>query len=201
MEDTSRRELFKIIGSSLVLTAAGSGVLSPAHAQHVHAEIAAVKSLSAGPNYVPKKFTRHNFLTLKKLGDIIIPGASDAGAAEFIDFLSSHNEELAEIFNGGFGWLDNYMQKTYGADFLSATPAQQTELLDKLAYEKHRTPETARGAPFWTWTRNMVVDAYYTSPAGVKDLGYMGNGAMRVFSVPQEAVDYAIKRSPFANEG
>jgi gluconate 2-dehydrogenase gamma chain len=201
MEDTSRRELFRIIGGSLVLTAAGSGVLSPALAQHVHAEIAAVKSLSAGPNYVPKKFTRHNFLTLKKLGDIIIPGASDAGAAEFIDFLSSHNDELAAIFNGGFGWLDNYMQKTYGADFLSATAAQQTELLDKLAFEKNRTPETAPGVPFWTWTRNMVVDAYYTSPAGVKDLGYMGNGAMRVFSVPQEAVDYAIKRSPFAKEG
>jgi hypothetical protein len=201
MEDTSRRELFRIIGSSLVLTAAGSGVLSPALAQHVHAEIAAVKSLSAGPNYVPKKFTRHNFVTLKKLGDIIIPGASDAGAAEFIDFLSSHNDDLAAIFNGGFGWLDNYMQKTYGADFLNATPAQQTELLDKLAYEKNRTPEIAPGVHVWTWTRNMVVDAYYTSPAGVKDIGYMGNGAMRVFSVPQEAVDYAIKRSPFANEG
>jgi hypothetical protein len=201
MEDTSRRELFRIIGSSLVLSAAGSGVLSPALAQHVHAEIAAVKSLSAGPNYVPKKFTRHNFLTLKKLGDIIIPGASDAGAAEFIDFLSSHNDELAAIFNGGFGWLDNYMQKTNGADFLSATAAQQTELLDKLAYEKNRTSETAPGVPFWTWTRNMVVDAYYTSPAGVKDLGYMGNGAMRVFGVPKEAVDYAMKRSPFANEG
>ncbi len=170
-------------------------------AQHVHAEIAAVKSLSGGPDYIPKKFTRHNFLTLKKLGDIIVPGASDAGAAEFIDFLSSHNDELAAIFNGGFGWLDHYMQKTYGADFLNAAAAQQTELLDKLAYEKNRTPETAPGVQFWTWTRNMVIDAYYTSPAGVKDLGYMGNGAMRVFSVPQEAVDYAIKRSPFANEG
>jgi gluconate 2-dehydrogenase gamma chain len=201
MEDTSRRELFRIIGGSLVLTAAGSGVLSPALAEHVHAEIKAVKSLSAGPNYVPKKFTLHNFLTLKKLGDIIIPGASDAGAAEYIDFLSSHNAELAAIFNGGFGWLDNYMQKTYGADFLNATTAQQTELLDKLAYAKNHTPETAPGVPFWTWTRNMVVDAYYTSPAGVKDLGYMGNSAMRVFSVPQEAVDYAMKRSPFANEG
>jgi gluconate 2-dehydrogenase gamma chain len=201
MENTSRRELFRIIGGSLVLSAAGSGVLSPALAQHVHAEVAAVKSLSAGPNYVPKKFTRHNFLTLKTLGDIIIPGASDAGAAEFIDFLSSHNDELAAIFNGGFGWLDNYMQKTYGADFLNATSAQQTELLDKLAYEKNRTPEAAAGVHFWTWTRNMVVDAYYTSPAGVKDIGYMGNGAMKVFSVPQEAVDYAIKRSPFANEG
>jgi gluconate 2-dehydrogenase gamma chain len=201
MEDTSRRELFRIIGSSIVLTAAGSGVLSPALAQHVHAEIAAVKSLSGGPTYPPKKFTRHDFLTLKTLGDIIIPGASDAGAAEYIDFLSSHNDELAAIFNGGFGWLDHYMHKTYGADFLSATAAQQTELLDKLAYEKNRTPETAAGVQFWAWTRNMVVDAYYTSPAGVKDLGYMGNGAMRVFSVPQEAVDYAIKRSPFANEG
>jgi len=29
----------------------------------------------------------------------------------------------------------------------------------------------------------------------------MGNSAMRVFGVPQEAVDYAIERSPFANEG
>ena len=46
-----------------------------------------------------------------------------------------------------------------------------------------------------------MVDAYYTSPVGVKDIGYMGNGAMGVFSVPQEAVDYAMKRSPFANEG
>lgn len=201
MENTSRRELFKIIGSSLVLTAAGSGVLSPALAQHVHAEVAAVKSLGGGPNYIPKKFTRRNFQLLKKLGELIIPGASEAGAAEYIDFLSSHNEELAAIFNGGFGWLDRYMLKNYGADFLHATAGQQTELLDKLAYKKNVTPETAPGVQFWTWTRNMVVDAYYTSPAGVKDLGYMGNGAMRVFSVPQEAVDYAMKRSPFANEG
>ncbi|MEO8053227.1 MAG: gluconate 2-dehydrogenase subunit 3 family protein [Acidobacteriota bacterium] len=201
MEDVSRRELFRIIGSSMVLTAAGSGVLSPALAQHVHAEIAAVKSLDGGPSYVPKKYNLHHFRTLKKLGDIIVPGASEAGAAEYIDFLSSHNEELAAIFNGGFAWLDHYMQKTYGTDFLNASAAQQTELLDKLAYAKNVTPETAPGVPFWTWTRNMIVDAYYTSPAGVKDIGYMGNGAMKVFSVPQEAVAYAIKRSPFANEG
>lgn len=201
MEDFSRRDLFQIIGSSIVLTTAGSGVLSPALAQHVHAEVGAVKSLSGGPNYVPKKFNVHNFQTLKKLGDIIIPGASEGGAAEYIDFLSSHNEELAAIFNGGFAWLDHYMQKTYGTDFLKASTAQQTELLDKLAYRKNLTPETAPGVQFWTWTRNMVVDAYYTSPAGVKDIGFMGNGAMSEFSVPKEAVDYAIKRGPFAGQG
>jgi len=207
MEDTSRRDLFKIIGSSIVLTTAGSGVLSPALAQHVHAAMADVRSLSGGAAYVPKAFTKHNFQTLKKLADTVIPadenspGASEAGTAEYIDFLASRNAELAAIFNGGFAWLDTYMRKTYGADFLSARPNQQSEILDKLAYKKNSTLETAPGVPFFNWVRNMTVDAYYTSPAGVKDLGYMGNGAMSTFSVPKEAVDYAMKRSPFANEG
>ena len=114
--------------------------------------------------------------------------------------LAGHNDELAAIFNGGFAWLDHYMRQTYSKDFLTATLAQQTELLDKLAYAKNVTPETAAGVPFFTWTRNMVVDAYYTSPAGVKDIGYRGNGSMGVFSVPKEAVDYVMKRSPFAGE-
>lgn len=200
-EDTSRRDLFRIIGSSIVLTTAGSGVLSPALAQHVHAEVTAVKSLSGGPNYVPGGFNRHTFRTLRKLGEIIIPGADEAGAAEYIDFLASRSPELAAILNGGFAWLDTYMRKTYGADFLVAKPGQQTELLDKLAYARNATAETAPGVPFWAWVRNMVVDAYYTSPAGVKDIGYMGNGVVSSFSVPKEAVDYVVKRSPFANEG
>ena len=193
MEDTSRRELFKIIGTSLIV--------SPAFAQHVHQEVATVKSLSGGAAYVPKGFNKHNFQTLRKLAEIVMPGADQAGAAEYIDFLASRSPELAAIFNGGFGWLDTYMQKTYQADFVTAKPEQQTAVLDKLAYKANHTPETAPGVPFFEWVRNMTVDAYYTSPAGVKDIGFMGNGAMSSFSVPKEAVDYAIAHSPFANEG
>ena len=86
------------------------------------------------------------------------------------------------------------------ADFLESKPEQQTALLDKLAYRKNATPETATGEQFLVWARNMVVDAYYTSPVGVKDIGYMGNTVRSEFSVPKEAVDYALKRSPFAND-
>ena len=207
LDDFSRRDLLRVIGSSafgrsMVLTASGSGVLSPALAQHVHAAMAEAKSLSGGPDYQPKCFTRHNFLTLKKLADLIIPadehspGASDAGAAEYIDFLSSRNADLAAIFNGGLAWTDDYMRSKNGADFLSSRPEQQTALLDLLAYRANATPETAPGQRFWVWVRNMVVDAYYTSPAGVKDIGYMGNTVVARFSVPQEAVDYVMKRSP-----
>ena len=41
----------------------------------------------------------------------------------------------------------------------------------------------------------MTVDAYYTSPVGIKEVGYMGNKALKEFTVPQEAIDYAVKRS------
>jgi hypothetical protein len=205
IDDVSRRDLLRVIGSSMVLTASGSGVLSPALAQHVHVAMAEAKSLGGGPNYQPKCFTQHNFQTLKKLADIIIPadehsaGASDAGAAEYIDFLSSRNADLAAIYNGGFAWTDDYMQKKYGADFLSAKPEQQTAFLDLVAYRANATPETAPGQYFWVWVRNMVVDAYYTSPVGVKDIGFMGNMVLGHFSVPQEAVDYALRRSPFGS--
>ncbi len=207
MEDVSRRDLLRVIGSSVVLTTSGSGVLSPVLAQHVHAAVAEAKSLSEGPNYQPKCFTAHNYQTLKKLADLIIPadqhsaGASDAGAAEYIDFLSSRNAELAAIFNGGFAWTDEYMRKQYGSDFLSAKPEQQTGFLDRIAYKANATDETLPGQKFWVWVRNMVVDAYYTSPVGVKDIGYMGNTVVSQFSVPQEAVEYALKRSPFGLNG
>ena len=200
MADTSRRDLFRILGSTAAL-AAGSGELSQVGAQHTHPGAEPGESLDGGPNYQPKAFTQHNFDTLKKMAEIIVPGASEAGAAEYIDFLSSRNDELSAIFHGGVAWMDHYMTKTHGADFLRASDAQRTELFDRLASSKNVTPETAPGVQFWTWARNMVVDAYYTSPAGVQDVGYMGNKALSSFSVPREAVDYAFRRSPFANKG
>ena len=44
----------------------------------------------------------------------------------------------------------------------------------------------------------MTVDAFFTSQIGWDYLGYMGNRAMSQFSVPVEAVEYALKRSPLA---
>jgi hypothetical protein len=36
-------------------------------------------------------------------------------------------------------------------------------------------------------------------PVGVAGIGFMDNQVLGSFSVPQEAVDYAIERRPFAN--
>jgi hypothetical protein len=209
MPDVSRRNLFRIVGATAISAEMLAGQTAkdtppPAMAGMPASAVAAnPRSLNGGPNYVPKHLKAHQFKTLRHLGDLIMPAdatspaASEAGAAEFIDFLCSRNEDLANIFDGGLAWLDEYMIHKYGTDFLSSKPAEQTALLDLAYGTRGGSSEVAGGAQFFTWARNMVVDAYYTSPVGVKDIGYLGNTALSSFSVPQEAVDYALKRSPF----
>ena len=209
MSDTSRRDLFKIVGTTLL----SAELITAQDAKNAHANMpgmamggtsAAPRSLNGGPNYVPKYLKPHEFKTLRVLGDLIMPAdatspaASEAGAAEFIDFLCSKNEDLAAIFDGGLAWLDQFMIRQYGSDFISSKPVEQTALLDQAYGGRTAAPAVAGGQQFFTWVRNMVVDAYYTSPVGVKDIGYMGNTVVPApFSVPQEAVDYVLKRSPF----
>ena len=200
----SRRELLRNIGISAALAAPGAGLVSAQVAQHVHEAVAQEKSAAPKGEYQPKCFTAHEFKTLQRLSDLIIPaddhspGALEAHAAEWIDYMAGNSTELAEIFTGGFGWLDHEMQRRHGTAFVDATPELQTAVLDVIAFRKNETPEMAPGIRFFTWVRNLVTDAYYTSPVGIKDLGYMGNGAMSEFRVPDEAVAYALKRSPFA---
>ena len=69
----SRRDLLKTLGSSMILTAGGVGVLPPILAQHVHSEVMDIKSLDGGADYAPKYLTKHEFLTLRRLSEIIIP--------------------------------------------------------------------------------------------------------------------------------
>ena len=193
MSDQSRRELLRNVALSVV-----AGAL-PLEAQHVHAMAAQEKA--AGP-YKPKAFTDHEWKTLIRLADLIIPGddhspgAVEAGAPAFIDLLASQNPELLAIYTGGIAWLDHHLQAHHHTDFVSAAPEIQTGILDIIAYRKNESPETGPGIRFFDWARKMVVDAYYTSPIGIKELGYMGNGAVAKFEVPQEAIDYALKRSP-----
>jgi len=203
--DYSRRDLLRRVGATLSVAAAAgpaANLLSAQDAQHVHAAVAQDKAPQKGP-YRPKALTAHEYATLERLSGWVLPadehspGAVEAGAAAFIDFLCAASSEMLDVYTGGLAWLDHTMrQRTSGRDFLSAREDEQTALLDLIAYRKNQSPELNPGIQFFSWARRMVVDAYYTSPIGMKDLGYMGNQAVSRFSVPQEAVDYAMKRSP-----
>jgi gluconate 2-dehydrogenase gamma chain len=190
----SRRQVMARIAAGLTAVAA-------ADAQHVHEEVAQEKTASKGP-YKPKALTAHEYATVQKLSDLIIPadehspGALAANSAEFIDFLCNAADEMKNIWTGGILWLDEEMKRRYdGKAFVEAAPAQQTAMLDLIAFRKNRSPELNPGIDFFAFCRRLVADAYYTHPIGIKEVGYMGNGASASFSVPKEALDYAMKRS------
>src|ERR1700686_481513 len=144
----------------------------------------------------------HEYQTVDKLAELTIPpdekspGAVASGACEFMDLLASRNPRLQEIYTGGIPWVDPSMKRRYSTDFLSAKPNQQTALLDLIAYRKNESSELGPGIQFFEWARRMVVDAYYTSPIGIKAIGYLGNTAVAKFEVPEGAIDYAVKPSP-----
>ena len=189
MSDVSRRDLLRGIALSVTM-----GGLSAEAAQHVHSVAAAEKSATGV--YKPALLNAHEYATLQKLGDYIIPGSTQAACPDFIDLLASQNPDLAAIYTGGIFWLDAEMQRRYGANFVTAKPADQIALLDLIAYRKNESPELGPGIRFFDWARKMIVDAFYTSPVGIKDLGYLGNTAVSKFEIPPEALDYALKRSP-----
>src|SRR5260221_5584537 len=194
MSEVSRRDLLKNIALSATL-----GGVSLEAAQHVHG--VATQEKAASGVYKPKRVNAHEYRTLQKLADFIIPSdgrswrATSAGAPEFIDLLASQNPQLLAIYTGGIAWLDYTMQRRYSSDFVSAKLEQQTALLDLIAYRKNESAELGPGIKFFEWARRMVADAYYTNPIGIKEVGYMRNTAVSKFEIPQEAVDYAFKRS------
>jgi len=185
----SRRDvLAKIAAAALV------GPIGLDAAQHVHATVGDDVAADGGV-YHPKALNQHEFDTLKRLCELTVPGASRGAAAEFIDLLSSQNADLLAIYTGGLAWIDFAMKREYSVSFLPATAEQQTAMLDKIAYRRNQTPELAAGIRFFDWVRRMTVDAYYTSAAGIKELGYLGNTSVVNFKAPQDAIESTLKKS------
>jgi len=196
-ETVARRDLLLSAAAAAAL-----GPLSAQAAQHVHAEAEEHKKTAPAGVYKPKLFNAHEYKTLQRLAVLIIPSehggpsALDAGAPEFVDLLASVNDTIQGVFLGGLAWLDGASMRRTGKKFIDTTPEQQTALLDLIAYRKSDSPEFGPGIRFFSWARRMVVDAYYTSPHGIKELGFKGNKGMSTFQIPKEALEWVERRTP-----
>lgn len=187
-ERFTRRSLIQI-GAGISAAAAAPAAQTPAASQ-------ATTPAAKTAEWTPKALTAHEYATLDALAEWIVPGAHANNSARFIDFLCAGEDEMKIIFTGGLAWMDDAMRKRAdGVDFLHASHDQQKGLLDSIAFRENDSPELGPGIRFFAWARRLVVDAYYTSPQGIKEVGYIGNTGMSSFSVPREAVDYVMRRS------
>ena len=194
----TRRQVLRQL--ALAVTGAGAGVFNVDAARVVHALAGEARAQAGG--YAPAALSAHQFRTVTRLAELIVPAdegggsAVEAGAPEFIDLLCSQNPDLLRIYADGLAWLDAATRRTRDRTFVDASAAQQTALLDRLVAAERgesSSPDLQEGLGFFNWVRRMAVDAYYTSPIGIADVGFQGNRVLGAYSTPREAVEFIAR--------
>jgi hypothetical protein len=142
-----------------------------------------------------KFFTPEEMATITVLGDIIIPkdevsgSASDAKVPEFIEFIAKDMPDFKTPLRGGIRWLNLECVNAYGKPFADCNHEQQMEMVDQIAWPKRNIkPGMGPGVAFFNLMRNLVATGFYTSPIGVKDVGYIGNQPNQWNGVPEDVL-------------
>jgi hypothetical protein len=150
----------------------------------------------------PRKLAASEMTTLAALADVIIPAdakspsASAVGAHLYInEWVSAPGEtyerDLVRV-RGGVSWLNLESQKRFAKRFSALTLAQKTAICDDICFVRNAKDEFKQGAMFFSLVRNLVASAFYTTDAGMKDIGYVGNVALPKWDPPPAAVLKAV---------
>ncbi len=137
-------------------------------------------------------FSEDEIITLALLCDIILPAnmaapsASDTGVVEFIDFIVRDMPRHELPLKGGLMWLSSLTNQTFGKLFKDLNKNEQLEIVDAIAYPQRARAEMLPGVRFFNLMRDLTLTGYYTSPAGMADLGYQGNSPNVWDGVPEE---------------
>lgn len=174
----NRRDLLKVV------TLASGAALAPELASRAAVAgipVPATPPAAAASDYQPKALNPHQWKTLKVLADYIIPAdersgsATDAGVPELIDQFVAVRLEMHTQLVGGIAWLDAECNRAYGKNFVDCASAQQTQMLDRIAWPDRATEADSNGVAFFNRLRDAVMGGFYSSKIGIADLQYMGN--------------------------
>jgi hypothetical protein len=128
------------------------------------------------------------------LADIIIPAdeyspsATAVGVVEFIDEWVSapypvQQRDRTTVLEG-FVWLDAEAADRFSKGFADLTASEQRGICDDICDTARATPARASAARFFTLYRNLTSGAFYSTPAGRKDLKFIGNVPLPRFDGP-----------------
>jgi hypothetical protein len=176
-----RREILRIMGVAAVASHFPGFVNWSFAEGHAHPA-----GTPAPPkNYRPLFFTAPEYAVITKLTEIIIPtdetpGAREAGACEFVDFMVAHDGAAREPMRTGLVWLDDRAGREFKRPFLELTAAEQTSILDSLAFKSKQRAGEEVGREFFRRARDLTVMGFYSSEVGYKELD---NPALRSWGI------------------
>jgi hypothetical protein len=128
------------------------------------------------------------------LCDLIIPAdakspsASQVGVVDFLDeWISAPyeaNQQDRRVILDGLTWLDGEAHRRFGGGFVAASVGQRAAICDEICFEPRARPDLASAARFFARYRDLTAGGFYTTPEGMKDVGYIGNVPLATFDGP-----------------
>ena len=146
----------------------------------------------------PLSFTPEQRQTAAALCDTIIPAdgkspaASQLGVVDFIDeWISApyegHDQDR-QIILDGLAWIEAESTQRFQNSFPNLVPRQKTNLCEDICLVAKAKPEFKTAAQFFKRFRDLTAGGFYTTPEGMKDIGYTGNVATTTYEGPSDEV-------------
>jgi len=181
-----------------LLGGVGAGIALPLHAgahpiEHHLASAERMEKAAArarAPHGAPEFLDPYTIETVGSMAERIVPGSKAAGVAAFVDSLLAVDKlEHQRRFLNALGAMEGECRSRFGRPWRSLTEAQQTELLTAVstaAPAEVNEPGTpvitaeAKEDPVPTLRdhfdhlKKWIAGAFYSSPAGMKELGFTG---------------------------
>jgi gluconate 2-dehydrogenase gamma chain len=171
----NRREALRLLAAGTTLPLTSRSLLALKQAR-----------LLIGDAVAPRTLNSHQFTTVKTIAEMILPrtntpGATDVGAAGFVDLILTEwcSDETRARFLSGLADVDASTHTFFAKDFIECSAQQQADILtalgDKLLEEAEAVREQARPSHsprpelprnFYAALRRLTLTAYYTSEAG-----------------------------------
>jgi hypothetical protein len=121
-------------------------------------------------------------------GDERSPSAESVGVVDFIDEWVSapYPRQLEDrpILLEGLAWMDAEALLRFEKYFAELDESQHRAICDDICYESSAKAQFARAAKFFARYRDLTVGGFYSTPAGHRDLGYIGNVPLSKFEGP-----------------
>lgn len=120
--------------------------------------------------------------------DNVSPAASQLGVHDFIDeWISApypgHDRDRRVVMEG-LAWLDAESERRYGNAFVNLVLRQRNALCEDISLIAKAKPKLRTAAQFFKRFRDLTAGGFYTTPEGMKDIGYVGNKALATFDGP-----------------
>ena len=132
------------------------------------------------------------------LCDVVIPADSESPSASTVGVVDFIDEWISAPYDAqqadrrtilwGLAWLDAESQRRYQSSFTGLTQAQKTAICDDICYLPEAKPQFADAATFFAIYRDLTAGGFYTTPAGIRDLKYVGNVPLTRFDGPPPEV-------------